>query len=189
MKISAAALIMLLCCLAPVGAQSLDIGGVGFTLGSNAASAAGRLVPHSQVLIDSVCDGCGRGTYRLSAMGKPSGSLQGMLFVTEHRITSITKFYNISSGDPRKAYTDALRELRELGGTACSMRTLTLDSTGDSTVSHIATYAETGTRTVARGDFISKIETRCGMYRMLLELPSSPRSTFGLSIELAGVAP
>jgi hypothetical protein len=189
MKTTAAVLVMLLCCIAPVSAQSLDIAGVGFTLGSNAESAVGRLTPHSRVLVDSACDGCGRGTYRLSAMGKPSGGLQGVLFVTKYRITSITKFHDISTGDPRKAYTDALRELREQGGSECTMRTLTLNSDGDSTISYVATYAETGSRTVARGDFISKIETRCGMYRMLLELPSSPRSAFGLSIELASAAP
>jgi hypothetical protein len=182
--------LLMLCIAAPCAAQSLDIGGVELTLGADANAARDRLERKFRLRVDSTCAECTSGKYQLVAMARGVGGLQGTVSVSQQRIGTITKYFvDAATNDFRKTYTAAVKELYGRGGSVCSMQNRTLDPIGDSTVAYVTNDLATGSRNIAFGNFISRIETQCGRYRLSLQLPASKANRIELSLKVADEYP
>ena len=175
-----------------IEAQSLDIRGVEFTLGGVADSALARLSSRFQVRKDTSCSECRGGRYRLFAMSRGAGGNEGSIIVANNRIHSITKYYADSLigrtgyGDIRIVYTAGMKELHSRGGDSCSTRNLTVR---DLNQPNVLEDWPTGIRFEVGSDAIAGIETDCGKYRLLLQLPHQ-RSQFAfLWLELTNDPP
>jgi hypothetical protein len=192
MAMKNALLILSLAMVARVDAQSLDIRGMEFTLASDADSALARLSAKFQLRKDTSCSECSNGRYRLWAMSRGAGGLQGSILIANNRVQSITKYYTDSAvartgyGDIRIVYSAGMRELHSRGGDNCSMRNRTVR---DLNQPNVVNDLSTGLRFEIASDAISGIETDCGKYRLLLQLPHQ-RSQFAfLWLELTNDPP
>ena len=140
-------------------AQSLDIGGIDLRLGQDVPDALKALSAY-RVQYDDQAK-----TWFVTQKRGDLFEWLGSFRAIDNKVSSISRGYTISDdGDTQRVYTRAAKDVRQHGGSNCTMRDVEFTD-----------------------NLIREIETQCGLYRLTYSFPyrfDKSRVSAGISISL-----